>query len=177
MAPAAELLLVCIETDVDFVSAVATIAANGVDVVNGSFGFTLTGRGDGSGGASTIAGAVASLRAQGILYVASAGNYGQHHFHTNAVGDPAVGDGSDDFVNISPGDSFLFAVAGNGAVAISISWDAWPTTRQDFDVYVGNDACGLVGAGVNDQAGGPLPPVEFIAFQNCSPSPQTSSSS
>ena len=172
MAPAAELLLVCIENDVHFISALATLAAAGVDVVNGSIGFTLTGRGDGSGGGSTIAGAVANLRAQGILYVASSGNYGQSHFHASAVGD-AAGNGGADFVNISDEDSFLFAVAGNGQAFISISWDAWPTTRQDFDVYVGNDACGLVGEGVLDQAGGPLPPREFVAFQNCSPFPQT----
>ncbi len=173
MAPEAALRLVCIEDDVDYVSALGTMAANGVDIVNGSFGFTLTGRGDGSGTSSTVAGATANLRAQGILYVASAGNYGQHHYHTNAVGDPAFGDDNDDFVNISPGDSFLFAVGGFGEVGISVSWDAWPTTRQDFDIYVGNDLCGLVGASTLDQANGPLPPREFLTFQSCSASPQT----
>ena len=37
--------------------------------MNGSIGFTLTGRGDGSGGASTIAGAVANLRAHVVIDV------------------------------------------------------------------------------------------------------------
>ena len=173
MAPNAELLLVCIEDDVDFVSVMSTMQAEGVDIINGSFGFTLTGRGDGSGGPSTIAGAVAKVRDQGILYVAAASNYGQHHFHANAVGDPVQGDGNSDFLNISPGDSFLFAVAGSGDVAISVQWDAWPTTRQDFDVYVGNDACGLVAASTIDQANGNLPPIEFLTFRNCKGTAQT----
>ena len=173
MAPGAELLLVCIEDDVDFVNRMATMEAMGVDVVNGSFGFALTGRGDGSGGPGTVARAVADLRAQGVLYVAAAGNYGQHHFHTAAVGDaPLPGNG--DFVDISPGDDALsFYMPAGGVAAIAVSWDAWPTTRQDFDIYVGNDACGLLGASTADQAGGPLPPVEYLIFESCTTGPAT----
>ena len=172
MAPGAELLLVCIEDDVDFVNRMAAMQAAGVDIVNGSFGFSLTGRGDGSGGPGTVARAVADLRAQGILYVAAAGNYGQHHFHTAAVGDAPVPDNGD-FVNISPDDALLFHMPAGGIATIAVSWDAWPTTRQDFDIYVGNDACGLLGASTADQAGGPLPPVEYLVFESCTAGPAT----
>jgi subtilisin family serine protease len=173
-APGATLRLVCIDTDIEFVAALGTLDAAGVDVVNGSIGFTLTGRGDGSGGAATPAGAVAALRRQGVLYVAAAGNYNGTHFHTPAIGD-APGNDAADHVNISPDDVLQFNVAPGGTVDISIKWDAWPTTRQDFDVYVGNDLCGLVGASTVDQAGAPspLPPIEYVTFTNCSASTQT----
>lgn len=168
MAPRAELLLVCIESDVDFVSAMSSMASQGVDVINGSFGFALTGRGDGSGGASTVAGAVAKVRDQGILYVASAGNYGVHHFHTNAIGDPKAGLNYDDFVDISPDDYFAFVVGPRGGVTISLKWDAWPTTRQDFDLFVFSEQCGQAGVGGTDnQAAQNLAPVEELTFYNC----------
>lgn len=167
MAPGAELFLMCIEDDVDFVSAMSAMAAAGVDIINGSFGFVGAGRGDGSGNASTVAGAVAAVRAQGILYVAAAGNYGQRHYNTNAVGDPVAGEEFNDFVNISPDDALDFVVGPSGIAQVVVTWDSWPTTHQDFDIYVGNDQCGLVGASEEDQAGFGLAPVEVVTFQNC----------
>jgi subtilisin family serine protease len=175
MAPNAALRLVCIQTDVDFVAALPTLAGAGVKVVNGSIGWTLTGRGDGSGGADTPAGAVAALRRQGILYVAAAGNYGRRHYDVPALGDGDL-DGFGDFVDISPDDTVGFVVGGNATASVSLRWDGWPTTRQDFDLYVVGNACtpALVGSSELDQSGAPSPlrPVEFVQFTNCSASPQ-----
>ena len=171
MVPDATLRLVCVEDDVDFASALGSLSAVGVDVVNGSIGFAQTGRGDGSGGTNTPASAVAVLRSHDILYVGAAGNYGERHFSQKAVGDPVPGDGFDDFVNVTSDDVFTFAVAGFADALVTLRWDAWPTTRQDFDIYVGNNTCGLVAIGANDQASTPLPPVEQAAFTNCSPDP------
>jgi len=169
MAPDAAVRLICIDDDIDFVSALGTMLANGVDVVNGSFGFYLTGRGDGSGSTNTVSGAAAKLRDEGILYVASAGNSEGRHYNVNAFGDPfpAIDNPEDlDLVNISPDDVFTVTVAAQQRVYISMKWDAWPTTRQDFDIYVGNDTCGLMGAGFDDQASAALPPVEFVTDVN-----------
>lgn len=172
MAPAATLRLVCIEDDVDFAAALASLNAAGVDIANGSIGFTLTGRGDGSGAASTPEGAVAALRNQGVLYVASAGNYGGRHYHTTAWGDPNPGYDFTDLVDLTSDDRLVFAVTGNGVAAVSVKWDGWPTTTQDFDLYVGNDLCGLSGYSEENQRDLNLAPVEAVAFQNCSSSPQ-----
>ncbi|MFZ6005657.1 MAG: S8 family serine peptidase [Actinomycetota bacterium] len=188
MAPAAELLLVCVKDDVTFASALASLNAQGVDIVNASIGFTLTGRGDGSGGAGTPAGAVAALRDQGILYVAAAGNYGGRHYQAKAVGDPVQGrhplDGDTDFVDLS-GNTFTFQVAGNtapgnGIAQVSMRWDSWPTTNLDLDVYVRSYTCGnpafnyIVAGSEFDQTTQAGPPVEQTnLFQNCSSSPQT----
>ncbi|MGQ0832806.1 MAG: S8 family serine peptidase [Microthrixaceae bacterium] len=172
MAPGAALRLVCVEDDVDFASALGSMSAAGVDIVNGSIGFTLTGRGDGSGGAGTPASAVAALRTQGILYVGAAGNYGERHYSQMATGDPVPGDGGRDLVNLTSDDVLQFAVAAGGDAIVTLRWDGWPTTRQDFDLYILNrpcgDAYGRVAWSVGNQADGPLPPVEGVAFTNCS---------
>ncbi len=172
VAPNASLFLVCIVTDVDFVSATATLNAAGVKVVNASIGWTQTGRGDGSGGTNTPAGAVASLRRQGILYVGAAGNSGATHYNVLGVGDNEQGTSLADLVDISPDDRLTFALAGGETGAVTLRWDAWPTTHLDFDVYVGNDLCPFIGAGDDDQSTNGGEPVEFAPFTNCSGSTQ-----
>jgi subtilisin family serine protease len=170
VAPSAPLRLVCVEDDVDVVSALSTFQANGVRIVNASIGNDLSGRGDGSGGPDTEAGAVAALRKQGILYVAAAGNTGDAHFHANAVG----GDGINVPVQLTSHGTFNIAVPGNGTAALYMRWDAWPRTNLDFDVYVGNTTCGQVGFSDANQADAPggLEPIEAVFFTNCSASPQ-----
>jgi hypothetical protein len=167
MAPAASVLLVCVEDDVDFVAALGTLAGKGVKVVNGSIGLPLGGRGDGSGGAGTAAAAVAALRRQGILYVASAGNYGEGHVHVGAAGDTDF-EGGEDFVDISPDDVIEFVVAPGQDAFVSVKWDGWPTTTLDFDAYVA-DADGTCPIAFSDlpQVAGGLPPVELVEVHNC----------
>jgi hypothetical protein len=181
MAPAAALHLVCIETDLEFVDALSTFSSLGVDIVNGSIGWTLTGRGDGSGGPNTVAGAVRALREQNILYVGSAGNYSRLHWMGPAVGDTANAPG--DFVDIAPDDGLDFLVAPNATVTVSMRWDAWPETFEDLDllVYDMQSTCNNEYGIVNDvevvdgvaylSEGGwtqdPGQPVEQVTFTNC----------
>lgn len=182
VAPAARLRLVCIETDLDFVDALSTLAAAGVDVVNLSLGFTLVGRGDGTplgSGGPDPAMAVAALRAQGVLVVASSGNHGLTHHHQAAIGD-ADGPGYGDFVDLTADDRLLIAVPGGGTASVGLQWDSWfgpaggpqPNGLPDLDLYVGNATCGQVGASTANQGGVPADPWEFVTFRNCSSSPQ-----
>lgn len=169
MAPDATLRLICIQTDVDFVSALDTLPA-AVDIVNGSIGFSLVGRGDGTGSVST---AVARARDRGVLYVAAAGNYEGSHFHTNAVGD-TPGNTITDLVNISPDDGLAFGVPPGGTAFVSVQWDAWPTTTQDFDVYIEDQFGTIVNGSENNQANGSVPqPIEFTGVTNSSGSTRT----
>ena len=48
-----------------------------------------------------------------------------------------------------------------------MKWDAWPTTRQDFDLYVGSDACAAsIGAGSRERPGErAAPPVELVPIE------------
>ena len=161
MAPAASMLLICIEDDVDFINAMDTLPSD-VDVVNGSFGFTLLDRGDGSG---PISAAVARARDRGVLYVAAAGNSQTTHRHQSATGD-TPGNGDLDFVNLPGGDDALgFVVPAGGQAYISLQWDAWPTTALDFDLYLWENGVGFVGESADYQDGND-PPVEFAVLSN-----------
>lgn len=179
VAPVASLRLICVEDELDFINALRSATA-GVDVVNVSLGWTLSGRGDGSTGLhqfryDSIAGAVASLRAAGVLVVASAGDYAGLHRHSIANGDhdraPLV-----DFVDMPSGDDRLsITVAPHGFVAVSFSWDAWAST-QDFDIYALNPLCGdehgFVAWSEDDQSSRISTPIEYFTFENCASTPQ-----
>ena len=143
MAPAATIRLVCIRTEADFVDALADFQGLGIEVVNGSIGLVGSTRSDGSGGANTAQGAVRALRSQGILYVASAGNYGGSHWHGAAAGDapsaPNVNLG--DLVNITADDELGFVVGPSGSVTVTLVWDDWVRAEPDLDLYVFNPTC------------------------------------
>lgn len=167
MAPGAALLLLCISDGFDFIDAMDSLPAD-VDVVNGSIGFTLLDRGDGSG---PISAAVARARDRGVLYVAAAGNSEGLHYHQNATGDTPIGEDFADFVNLPGGDDALaFAVAPFGTGVISLQWDAWPGTALDFDLYIADQFDILAGSfQVQD---GNDPPVEEAVLTNPTASTQ-----
>jgi len=177
MAPSATLRLVCVDTDVEFAAAMRRLFDTGVDVVNMSITFPLSGRGDGSGGPDTPAGIVAEARRHGILVVAATGNDAQGHVHQAAVGDaPATSpeQSLEDFIDLTPDDGLNLGIAGSSTISVAVQWDGWPTTHQDFDLYVGNAQCGFT-ASQNDQSGAPagLPPIEWVTVSNCRSSTQT----
>ena len=173
VAPAASLLLVCINSDVEFAQALGTLAARGVKVVNVSIVLALTGRGDGSGGPGSPSGAVAALRRQGVLYVAAAGNYGLTHWNFTAAGDQVVQSEDPnlqfaDLVDIDSDDALSFVLAPNGSATVSVSWDEWPNATTDFDAYVASDACPGVFGSADNQTTVSRPPVEAVEVVNCS---------
>lgn len=73
MAPDAELWLVAIDSDLEFVEAMDWLISEKVNVINASIGFLHYAPGDGTG---PLADAVNRVNAAGILYVAAAGNDG-----------------------------------------------------------------------------------------------------
>lgn len=171
-APGATLMLVCVETDVEFASALATLAGAGVHVVNGSIGFTVTGRGDGSGGPGSPAAAVAALRGQGVLYVAAAGNYGLTHWNFPAVGDSVVQSDDPniefaDLVDIDGDDVLGFVVAPFATVQVAVSWDEWPTAATDFDAYAASESCPTLFGSAEDQTTQAVEPIEYFEVTNC----------
>ena len=66
MAPEAELLLVCVGTELDLAAAVSYVKSQDVRIVNHSMGWFGPSRGDGTG---YIGALVADARASGILWV------------------------------------------------------------------------------------------------------------
>ena len=163
MAPDAQLYAICVDSEVDLATASAYVKAAGITIVNHSVGWFNTSRGDGTGAAGTPDAIVASARADGILWVNAAGNAGQEHW-SGMYSDP---DG-DDFHNFSGSDERNSIVLFPGEeVCGYLKWDAWPTTRVDYDLHLVDDAGGqLVTISADDQQNGPLRPTEALCYTN-----------
>jgi subtilisin family serine protease len=155
MAPDAQLYLICVETEVDFLSAVAYTKSQGVSVVNQSMGWEGPYRDDGSG---PIGAAVADARANGILWVNSAGNEAQTHWSGTYVADgPPVhrwdpnGDVGNSFV--WPNDSDICGF---------LKWDEWPSAKSDFDLALVLSGANQLIAISDDEQGHGEPPFEGL---------------
>jgi subtilase family protein len=129
LAPAAKLHLVCVDDLISLGRAKDYVVANDIPIVNHSIAWLNTSRGDGSGGPGTPDAFVADARAQGVLWVNAAGNYGQEHW-SGTFSDPD-GNGAHNFEDDEANEVFLF----EGGCAF-LKWDDWPISDQDFDLFL-----------------------------------------
>lgn len=165
MAPGAQLYLLCINTEVQLGQAKDYAKANGINILSVSIGYRNTSRGDGSGGPGTPDSIAADARDNGILWVNSAGNYAQQHwsgFFTDVDGD---------FLHeFAPGDETqsVFLQAGQGACFL-LKWDSWPTSAQDYDLYLGRPSDLTIVAGSAGDQTGSQPPTEAFCYTNPGP--------
>ncbi len=131
MAPAAALVLYCVDDNIGFKLAETELQAAGVKIVNSSLGFPGDSRGDGTGDANSTATTVKTARQAGILWIQSAGNNAADHWggtfndadrdglaDLNPGVDPTKADPEADYV----------AVPSGGSAAFYLQWDDWPTT-------------------------------------------------
>jgi hypothetical protein len=159
MAPDAQLYLICVNTEVTLAQAEAYAKSQGIQIVNHSVGWFASGRGDGSG---VVGSAVADARANGILWVNSAGNYAQTHWSgtfTDTDGDP--------YHNFTPTDEGnSFNLSAGGTVCGFLKWDEWPAAVSDFDLVLAVSGTNqVVAVSENDQTG-TQPPIEGLCAQN-----------
>ena len=160
MAPAAQLYLLCVDDPVGLGQAKDYAIASGVKIINQSLGWFNSGRGDGTGGAATVDGIVASARTAGILWVNSAGNQAQRHwsgtftdFDADARHDFVVGDNLNDVV-LTAGVEYC----------ATLKWDAWPTTNMDYDLYLIRVSDNVIVDFSENFQTGTQPPVESLCF-------------
>ena len=162
VAPQAELYLYKVADIVDLENAKDRCIQNGVAIVNHSATWVGEGFGDGRGLVCDIVNDAAD---NGILWVNAVGNYGQKHYmdfwrdsdddnrHDFAAGD--------DMVN------FVEEVEIGDAIRVTLTWDDWPTTTADYDLYLYHqDEFGNikeVGKSTDVQGEGGAP-VEFIEY-------------
>jgi hypothetical protein len=162
MAPDAELTLICINSEVQLGQAEEYAKSHGIKVVNHSVGWFNAVRGDGKGGPGTIDGIVADARANGILWVNAAGNQAQDHW-SGIFNDPN-GDGAHNFTSNDVGNTFL--VPNGWFACVVLKWDAWPTTSQDFDLYLPRSSDGALFAASTSLQNGTQTPTEGACFLN-----------
>lgn len=156
VAPKAKLYLLNFETDVEFLRAVDYAVNAGVDVISFSAGFVNVGPYDGT---SYIDEAVDEARARGVLFVVSAGNEALEHWSGGFKDED--GDGFNEF---APADETneLYAQAGS-AIKVFLSWDDWPASTDDYDLYLLDESFNLVAYSANPQTGF-QPPTEGIIY-------------
>ena len=150
VAPEAELYLIKIANEVDLDNAVSYCISEGVHVINHSLGWFNTNFYDGTG---TIAAIARRATAAGILWVQGAGNFGLKHY--GATFTDGNGDGWHDT------DVTFTATAGQ-QIILYLTWDAWPATADDYDLYLYGPSGALVASSTATQGGTEQPTERII---------------
>jgi len=163
MAPETQLYLVKIEDEVDLENAKdECIYRDGIDIINHSWGWPGTNFTDGTGLICEIAD---DARANGILWVNAAGN--SAHSHYQAFFTDTNNDSWHDF-RTAPRDemnAFEYTYTEYIPLAVYLTWDCWPTTNQDYDLYLYDSSSNLVASSTTTQDG-TQPPAEQIILNN-----------
>jgi subtilisin family serine protease len=158
LAPRAELHLLRVSDLTDFENAKDYCIAQGIDIISHSLAWLNSGIGDGKGLACDIANNAVNAD---ILFVNSAGNNALSHYGgTFASSD---GDNRHDFI---PGDEELglLGVDAGELVMITLTWNDWPGTGNDYDLWLYDLQSGtMVASSANTQSSG-SPPKETIAW-------------
>ncbi len=176
IAPQATLYLACVTHTGTMSDALDDwFQPNGVTVVNVSLGTFNTGRGDGTGTVSYLAD---DARNHGILWVNSAGNYGEKHWSGTLVDTFEAWKNYHDF----DGDDKLTFTLANGAYAsVFLKWDDWGTWNGstytgsdcdlDLELYSGGS---LRTSSMNPQDGNddPVEDIYYPDYQNTTGSPE-----
>ena len=157
MAPDAQLILLKIGTAVDLSNAVDDAIAQGASIISHSMGWFNTNFYDGTGQIAQIASRAVS---HGILWVNSAGNSADGgHWEGNWV--DADNDGWLDFSSGDEQDNFTLE-AGE-TVSVFLTWNAWPSTDQDYDLYL-LDAAGNEVSSSTEYQTGIQSPEEWLTY-------------
>jgi hypothetical protein len=174
MAPAAQLYLICINTEVDLANAEAYVKTQGIKIVNHSVGWLNDGRGDGSGGPGTPDATVADAAANGILWVNAAGNAAQEHWSGTFV-DSGYKYNKTYALNLfsakdhNTGNGFW--VSAGWRQCAFLKWDNWPRSAQDYNLLLVNQGGYVVAQSTNLQTGTQAP-VEQACYANSTTSDQ-----
>ncbi|MCD4845340.1 MAG: S8 family serine peptidase [Methanosarcinales archaeon] len=137
IAPEASLYLINFDTCINFSQAVDYAISQDVDIISMSINW-LVGPFNGTGFFNEI---VDDAIASGIIWVNSAGNYAQSHWEGNFY-DP---DGNK-IHNFSNEDEMISITLNSiNDIGIYLSWDDWPQSNQDYDLYLYNSAGELLG--------------------------------
>ena len=136
-------------------NAIDYLIAQGVTVVSASWVFSGSFRGDGQG---TIDDMVTNARAAGIFWAAAAGNQAQMHW-SNYFNDTDA-NGWHNYTSADEGNTIVAQEGQN--IDVYLTWDRWPTTDQNYDVYLYRSSDNvLVASSASTQNGTQAPSESF----------------
>jgi subtilisin family serine protease len=172
MAPSAQLVLYCIDSELTLQIAVDYAINQHIPIISHSITWLAGGRGDGVHNrpdAVNPDGIAKSAYDHGILWVNAAGNYAQSHWSGPYSHRP--GSVFQDFGGGDEGNTFTIPGSTTGCAALT--WDAWPETDQDFNLYIQRTGTGtMLASSENLQRPSHLaPPVEQACYANTSAAP------
>ncbi|MBE2184057.1 MAG: S8 family serine peptidase [Anaerolineae bacterium] len=169
MAPMATIYLGTPNSPTSMANYIVDMACNlGIKVIQSSIGFYVEEDGDGTG---LVTNAIAQAEDCGALYVQAAGNNANYHWDMAAT---LASFGGDSQLDFTPGDEVLHFGNGSGScytlsagtsINVYLRWDAWPTTNQDYDLFLirwtGSEWVNVVQSS-RDQSVGGVSPTEWI---------------
>ncbi len=159
IAPGAQLYLMKISDLLDLIDAKNYCKTNGIRVVTHSVSWINTNFYDGSCYYSNAVCTVNDAYANNILWVNSMGNYAKQHYAA-VFNDPD----SDTYHNIENIVELLPVYAEQGdTIDIYMTWNNWPTSSQDYDIYLLDSSQNIVASSENIQ-NGTQPPVESFSY-------------
>ena len=158
IAPNAELVLVSISTEVEYLEALQGLAAEDVDMVVCGLGWLLSGAGDGTG---FIDEAVdAAIQTNGWLWIQPAGNQAQRHW----LGDWADAD-ADGWLDWNGEAYNAVYVNGGDTLRLGLVWeDAWGAAQSDFELVV-TDSSGELVAWTDSPAASTGDPTRYLKIE------------
>lgn len=158
VAPDAQIYLVNFDTDVELGNAIDFLVSEGIDAVSASWAWPYAFKGDGSG---TINDMVSVATTAGIFWANAAGNAAQNHW-------------SGAFVDSSPANSWAefsgtderndFVALEGSEVLVFLTWDDWPVTDQDYDIYLYKNGVPTPVASSTDPQTGTQKPAEAFMY-------------
>jgi len=153
MAPGATLYLIKVADTLDLWDAENYAVSHGIDVINHSLVVLNTNFYDGECYNSNPVCTANHAYNHGILWVNAAGNQATRHYE--ATFNPDGSNYHDEDIEISPNV--------NDTIEVYLTWDAWPATNQDYDLYLYNSASVSVSSSTNPQTG-TQEPIEDISY-------------
>jgi len=158
MAPEAQLYLIKVADSLDLKDAKDFCIVNGIQIVNHSVGWFNSNFYDGSCYFDNAVCTADHANRNGILWVNSAGNHARKHYEalfTDRDGDRLH--------NVTPESNYIAIDAQKGDfIVLTLTWDAWPVTNQDYDLLLLDESLAVVAAGVNFQTGTQTPSEEIV---------------
>lgn len=155
VAPQTLLYLKKIGDEVDLANAVDDCLRQGVQIIVHSVGWFNTNFTDGTGIVAELADRAHRL---GILWVNAAGNHAQQHWSG-----PFRDADSDGWVEFQGSQEELKLRSGLGQLQLFLTWDDWPRSCQDYDLFLYDFQGNLVAASQNYQTCSE-PPTEEIDY-------------
>ncbi|MFO7554813.1 MAG: CFI-box-CTERM domain-containing protein [Desulfobacterales bacterium] len=161
MAPGASLYLIKVTDTIDLVDAKDFAVNNGIRIINFSLVVPNTNFYDGECYNSNPVCTADDAYFNNILWVNAAGNEAQRHYEAVFADTDTVPNrlhnvyGNRETINISADDG--------DTIEVYLTWNAWPTTDQDYDLYLYNGSNTLVASSTVSQTGS-QPPTENIIY-------------